>query len=146
MAHITKQLEEARPSLRIVSPMSWWLVHVMGWFNILLGLSFLLAIDQDRITASFLIVNDILTFKFWGIVFILIGIVKLYSLKRNKWGLARKSLLLGVSVKAAWAIALTVRTLVSPGTVFLNLLWITVALLQMGCYVWFMPPAIQTNT
>lgn len=138
---LEKELQHARPSLRSVSPLGWWTVLIMGLFNLVLGTSLLTAIDQSRITASLLIVNEVLTYQFWGIVFIVLGLIKLYSLAVNNWKLARSSLFIGVSVKAAWMVALTIRTLVSPGTVFLNLLWVTVALLQMGAYIWFLPPA-----
>lgn len=145
MTHIEKQLQIARPSLRVVSPMSWWVVLVMAAFNVVLGLSLFLGVDENRLSASLLIVNDFLTFKFWGVVFIVLGLLKFWSLFRNNWKLARQTLFMGVSVKAAWMVALTIRSLVSPGTIFVNLLWVTVALIQMGCYVWFMPPSAQTN-
>lgn len=143
MTNIEKQIQKARPKLSVVSPMAYWIVLVMGWFNILLGLTFVLAIDATRFTASLIIVNDLLTFQFWGVVFMAIGILKLFSLRMNNWELARNTLFWGVSVKAAWMIALTIRTFVSPGTIFLNLLWITIALLQIGCYIWFMPPSTE---
>lgn len=142
MTSLEKQIQKARPGLRVVSPSSWWTVLIMGVFNIFLGLSFLFLVDQTRFSASLLIVNDVLTFRFWGIVFVALGLVKLYALYSNNWNMARKSLFFGVSVKAAWMVALTVRTLISPGTFFLNLLWVTIALLQMGAYVWFLPPSM----
>lgn len=143
MTNVKAELKQARPKLSLVSPLSYWVVKVMGLFNILLGTSFLFTLDEDRFTASLLIVNDVFTFKFWGIVFISLGLVKLYSLYANNWKLSRNSLLIGVFIKAAWMVALTIRTLISPGTLFLNLLWITVALLQIGAYIWFMPPSTE---
>ena len=138
------QLQEARPKLKIVSPLAYWVVLVMGWFNIILGATFIIGIDATRFTAPLLIVNEVLTFDFWGVVFILIGIIKLYSLKVNNWKLSRSTLFLGVSVKAAWMIALTIRSFISPGTLLLNILWVTVALLQIGAYIWFMPPSTES--
>jgi len=145
MSHIEKQLQAARPNLKVVSPLSHWIILVMGVFNIVFGLSLMLAFDADRLSAPLLIVNDLFTFKFWGVLFIALGILKLYSLKTNNWKLSRQTLIMGVSVKAAWAVALTIRSFVSPGTLILNLLWVTIALIQMGCYIFFMPPATQTN-
>lgn len=146
MSHnIKQQLREARPKLRVVSPMSSWVVKVMGWFNIILGLSLVFSIDSDRFTDSLFLVNEYMSSWVWGCIFLLIGIVKLYSLACNSWSLARKSLMMGVAVKAAWMVALTVRTFFSPDTTFLNLTWVAVGLVQMGAYVWFMPPNIQTN-
>ena len=137
-----KQIRMARPKLKVVSPLAYWTVIVMAVFNILLGASFLFLVDLSRFSAPLIIVNDLLTFRFWGIVFIAIGLLKLYSIITNNWKLARQSLIIGVSIKAAWMVALIFRVIVSPGTFFLSLLWATVALLQMGAYVWFMPPAM----
>lgn len=142
--NLKKQIEKARPRLKAVSPLAYWIVLVMGWFNIILGLTFIIGIDATRFTAPLLIVNELLTFDLWGVVFILIGLLKLYSLKVNNWKLSRSTLFLGVSVKAAWMIALTIRSFISPGTLLLNILWVTVALLQMGAYVWFMPPSTES--
>ena len=133
------QLHMARPKLKSVSPMAYWTVMVMALFNLLLGASLFLLVDETRLSASLIIVNDFLTYKFWGTVFIVIGLLKIYSLLSNDWALARRSLIIGVAVKAAWSVALIVRVLVSPGTFFLTLLWVTVALLQMGAYIWFLP-------
>ena len=136
---LKQQLHKARPKLRTVSPMAYWTVMVMAIFNLLLGASLSLLVDEGRLSAPLIIVNDVFTYKFWGVVFIAIGIMKIYALLSNRWELARTSLIVGVAVKAMWAVALIVRVLVSPGTFFLTLLWVTVALLQMGAYIWFLP-------
>lgn len=136
---------EARPKLRVVSPMSSWVVKVMGWFNIILGLSMIFSIDSNRFTESLFLVNEYMPSWAWGCIFLSLGIVKLYSLASNNWSLARKSLITGVAIKAAWMVALTIRTFVSPGSAFLSLTWVAVGLIQMGAYIWFMPPNIQTN-
>ena len=136
---LKEQIRQARPSLRMVSPLAHWTVMTMAVFNLLLGASLLTLVDQTRLSAPLIIVNDLFTYKFWGIIFILIGFLKIYALVSNRWELARTSLFVGVSVKAAWAVALIIRVLVSPGTFFLTLLWVTVAALQMGAYIWFLP-------
>lgn len=136
---LKEQIRQARPSLRMVSPLAHWTVMTMAVFNLLLGASLLTLVDQTGLSAPLIIVNDLFTYKFWGIIFILIGFLKIYALVYNRWELARTSLFVGVSVKAAWAVALIIRVLVSPGTFFLTLLWVTVAALQMGAYIWFLP-------
>lgn len=145
MSELQKQIQEARPNLKVVSPISHWIVLVMGWFNIVLGLSMIFAVDSERFVASLFLVNDYMPFWLWGWIFVTVGAVKLYALHSNNWELSRRSLMLGVSIKAAWMVALTIRTFVLPGTAFLNLTWIALALIQMGAYIWFMPPNIQTN-
>ena len=145
MSHkLDTQIQHARPSLRSVSPLPFWVVLIMAIFNIFLGASFLFSVDAERVSAPLLIVNEIFTYQFWGIVFILIGLLKLWALKTNNWALTRSSLLVGVSVKAAWTVALTIRSFISPGTLLLNILWVTIALLQIGAYIWFMPPSTES--
>lgn len=146
MSNLKHQLRKARPSLKMVSPLAHWTVMIMAVFNILLGASLLLLIDQNRLSAPLIIVNSLFTYKFWGIVFITIGVMKIYALLSNRWGLARLTLMLGVSVKAAWAVALIIRILVSPGTFFITLLWCTIALLQMGAYIWFLPSGMLAKS
>ena len=137
---LKQKIREARPSLRAISPMSFWFIALMGAFNILLGISLFLTLDELRISAPLIIVNELLTYKLWGVVFITLGFVKLLTLRANNWKWARRSLILGVSLKATWMVALIIRALTSPGTVFLGLLWATVALTQIICYIFFLPP------
>lgn len=141
MNKVMREIMHARPKLRIVSPISFWIILILAFFNLALGTTFLFGLDINRFSNSLLIVNSILTFQFWGVVFIAIGLVKLYSLWKNNWELARTSLIIGVSVKAAWMVGLTIRIFVSPGTFFVDLLWITVALIQMSTYIFFLPPS-----
>lgn len=145
MATIKKQLQEARPRLKMVSPLVHWIISIYAYFNIIFGLSLLFAVDQSKISASLLIVNNILSYKFWGIVFIAVGILKLFALKTNNWDLSRRSLLVGVSIKAAWAVALVIRSLTSPGTFLVSIIWVALAAIQMVTFIFFMPPSIATN-
>ena len=134
------ELAKARPNLRTVSPLAYYIVLIMAVFNIALGFTLMFAIDRHRLSASLIIVNELLSYTFWGIVFIFIGILKVWALASNNWSLARKTLLIGVSIKAMWAIALIFRIFITPGTVFITLCWLCIAALQMSCYVFFMPP------
>lgn len=137
-----KQIQKARPSLKTVSPLAHWTMMVMAVFNLLLGAALFFSLDSIRFNESLLIVNNLLTFKFWGLVFFIIGLLKLYSLKTNNWELARHTLIVGVAIKATWAVALTIRAFVSPGTFFVDLIWVTLAALQMGAYIHFLPPQL----
>lgn len=143
MNKLAKEIEKARPKLRVVSPLAHAVVLVFGVFNILLGISLILAIYQARVSSPLLIVNNVFTYDLWGYVFIGIGLLKLYALRANKWELARKTLLVGVAVKAAWALALIIRVLISPGTVLIAMLWICLAAIQIVTYIFFMPPSTE---
>jgi len=144
MDTIEKAIKQARPNLKTVTPLAHAILNIYAIFNIALGISFILAIDSSRITAPLLIVNEVFTYDFWGFVFIAIGILKLYSIKTNNWNLSRKSLLVGVAIKAAWAIALIVRSLTSPGTWLVTIMWLALALVQIVTFIFFMPPAVES--
>jgi len=145
MTTIEKQIQKARPLLKTVTPLAHWIITIFAYFNILLGISLFFAVDQSKITASLIIVNDIFSYRFWGVIFIAIGVLKIFALKTNNWDLSRKSLLVGVSIKAAWALALVVRSLTSPGTWLVTIIWLALASIQIVTFIFFMPPAIATN-
>jgi hypothetical protein len=145
MTTTAHDIRKARPKLKQVSPLSYHIILVMAIFNIALGLTLIYGIDQNRLSASLIIVNNLLSYHFWGTVFIAVGILKLFALKTNNWNLSRKTLLLGVSIKAMWAVALIFRIFVSPGTVFITVTWLCIAALQMSCYIFFMPPAVSNT-
>lgn len=143
MNRLIHEIRDARPNLKVVSPLAHWIVFLLGVFNILLGFTLMFGIDKSRLSASLIIVNEFTSYTFWGVVFILLGIFKLYSLKVNDWNLARKSLIIGVSLKAAWSVALIFRVFISPGTVFITLCWLCIAAMQMAAYIFFMPPSTE---
>lgn len=142
---LSKQLRDARPRLKVVSPLAHAVIMIFGLFNIFLGISLFFAIDQSKIDASLLIVNEVFNYRFWGVIFIVLGTIKLLSLKFNSWSMSRRSLLIGVAVKAAWALALLVRALASPGTFLVAMIWIALAAIQIATFIYFMPPSVATN-
>lgn len=142
---VLKELRHARPRLKVVSPLAHAIVLIFGLFNLFLGISLVLAIDQDRVTSPLIIVNDVFNFRFWGITFILLGLFKLLSLRLNNWSMSRKSLLLGVAVKSAWALALIVRSSANSGTWIVTILWLALAAIQIAAFIYFMPPSVPTN-
>lgn len=142
---LQKQLREARPKLKVVSPLAHAVIMIFGFFNVFLGLSLLFAIDAPRISSPLLIVNEVFNFRFWGVIFISLGIFKIASLKFNNWDLSRKSLLIGVAIKAAWTLALVVRAISSPGTWIVTILWFALAAIQIATFIYFMPPSVATN-
>ena len=143
--HLAKEIQKARPNLRTVTPLAHAVLVVYALFNIFLGISLFVTIDQSRVTAPLLIVNEVFNYKFWGIIFVLLGCVKLFAIKTNNWDLSRKSLLLGVAIKAAWALALVVRSTAHAGTWLITLMWLALAAVQIVTFIFFMPPAIQSD-
>lgn len=137
---LRKQLREARPNLRAVSPMSFWFILIMGAFNLFIGTAFMFALDPDTNDPTFRAVTQFIPFGVWGALFFILGVLKLWSLKINSWKMARYTLLVGVMMKSSWAIALTIRTFIQPDNAFLNATWLALAFTQMVCYIYFLPP------
>jgi hypothetical protein len=143
---LKKAIKAARPHLKTVTPLAHAILIIYAIFNILIGFSFILAVDHYRLSsAPLLIVNDIFTYDIWGFIFVAVGLLKLYSVKINNWALSRRSLLVGVAIKAAWAIALVVRSFTSPGTWLIMIMWVTLACIQIMTFILFMPPAVISN-
>ena len=138
-----KAIQAARPRIRTISPLSYWTILIMGFFNLFIGSMFIFFTGVIKYNAPLLVVNNVITFKVWGVVFIAIGLLKLYSLLINRWDIARNSIIIGVAVKAMWMIALIIRAFIAPQTILFTILWATIALLQMGAYIWFMPPLVK---
>lgn len=137
---LRQQLREARPSLRAVSPVSFWFIMLMGLFNMFIGAAFIFALDPDTDDVTFRAITQFIPFGVWGILFFVLGVLKLWSLKTNNWWLSRHTLLLGVVMKSSWAVALTIRTFIHPDNAFLNATWVALTITQIVCYIYFLPP------
>ena len=137
---LVDQIRAARPSLRLVSPISYWFVILMGVFNILIGIAFITSLGEFTNDLALRAVSKIIPFDMWGFLFILLGVAKLYSIITNSWGLARYSLLAGVLLKSAWAVALVIRSFYAEDGLFTTYMWISIAITQIICYIYFLPP------
>lgn len=139
---ITKRLDhlnEFTPRLRGLAPLTFWTTFVFATLNFFIGISLFVQFDASRLSSSLIIVNDILTYQFWGVVFFVLGIAKYYALYSNRWNLTKRLMLTGVAVKAAWTIALIIRVLVSPGTILVTFLWVALAAIQVFTVIFFVP-------
>lgn len=149
MAHsedITKKLDhlnENTPRLRSLAPLSFWIVFVFATLNLLIGISLYTTADTGRLSAPLIIVNDILSYKLWGVLFVLLGIGKYASLYYNKWDLTKKLMLGGVVMKSAWSIALIIRVFVSPGSILVALLWFALMAIQIFTVIYFVPTLVM---
>ena len=134
------QIRAARPSLRLVSPISYWFVILMGVFNVLIGIAFITSLSEPTNDLALMAVSKIIPFDMWGFLFILLGVAKLYSIITNSWSLARYSLLAGVLLKSVWAVALVIRSFYAEDGLFTTYMWISIAITQIICYIYFLPP------
>lgn len=131
-------IRKARPKLSVVSPLATRLIGGFGVFNVLLGL----VLYQLRVGSTLILINNIFSFQFWGVIYALIGIAHLVSLKVNSWKGARYSLFAGVAIKSLFLAALVIQTL-EHGAANLSILviWAFLAYVQAMVYVFFSPTA-----
>lgn len=135
---LRRDLRRARPSLRVLAPLNYWVLSAIAYFNLIFGTVFYLN-TEERINTPLEAVNSVLTYDFWGIVMVLLGAVSLFSLYTNRWELIRKTIVAGVVIKTAWSIAILMRSVAFPDTILAGLSWALVALIHIGCYVFFAP-------
>lgn len=142
MSHkdLKHELNELRHRLYKVSPLVFAITGIYIGMNIVIGIAMITAFDQSRVVASLLIVNQLLTYKFWGCVFLALAAFQGWSLYKNNWKYIKLSLLSGVVVKTFWAVGLCLRAVVENGTLLIALPWITLALIQIATVVFFLPP------
>lgn len=134
-----RQIRQARPKLRDVAPITYWITKSTAIFNIIFGLSLLFGLDSLRWRETFFILNDFLTSELWGAIFIMLGMYGIISLGINSWTNSRRYLLAGVAVKATWTTTSAARALLYNGTFMVNILWATLAMIQIVTYIFFHP-------
>lgn len=136
---LKKELRKARPSLRMVSPVSFWFILLMGVFNLIIGVLLMTLFDagDDEVLK---IITLFVPAWLWGGLFFSLGLAKVWSLHTNNWKWSRWTLLAGVALKSGWAVALIIRTFYIADNAFLALCWLAIALTQIICYIHFLPP------
>ena len=123
------------PRLNTLYPLLGKLISGFAGFNLLLGAA--LYCYQAR-TTDFFIVNEILTYQFWGAVFFVTGIAQLAGLVLNSYSGMRLSLITGFIVKLFWLTALAVRQFVElDSNMFLLILFSFIAYIQFWTYIHF---------
>lgn len=142
MSHkdLKHEINELRHRLYKVSPLVFAITGIYIGMNIVIGVAMISSLDETRFVASLLIVNSVLTYKFWGVVFLGLAAFQGWALYKNDWGMIKKSLLSGVVVKTFWAVGLILRAIIESGTLLIALPWITLALIQIATVIYFLPP------
>lgn len=135
---ITRTIKQARPALKVVSPLVAKIIVGFAVLNVILGLSLLFKLGYTK--SSLVIAPTEIAFQIWGGVFILLGLTKAIAYKMNNWRLIKNILIVAVLVKLTWAIALVVQY-VSDGFVnpFLLVIWLFITHVQAMTYIHFMP-------
>lgn len=132
-----KELNQARPLLFKVAPLTATICWIYVFINILLFFSFFF---YHRPIIKLLIVNNVLTFQFWGVLFLAVASFGLYSLLTNHWNRIRRALLAGIVVKMAWLTTLIIFTAHNfRQGIFITILWGFFAAIQAATYIFFLP-------
>lgn len=140
MKELEKKLRHARPKLRQVSPLSYWICVGFIAINFVIGLGLILLFDERDLRTPLLIVNGLFTFKFWGLTFIGLGIGFWYALASNRWKFLKALLFIAVIVKGAWLVMLIHRTFLNPSTIIWSSVWAFFTYIQSVVYI-FLPIA-----
>lgn len=133
MTDIDKKLKEILPSLRKIAPQTFWFSAGFGVFNVLIGLALILSIILLQ-----LVVISVIPLKVWGVVFLIHGILMLYSLIINNWNLTKYLNIVGIGIKTAWWLELLSITIFGRPP-FLLLVWSLLLFLQFIVCVYFTP-------
>lgn len=135
MSEIDKVLSDIRPKLRHVSPMTFWFSTGFAIFNILIGVGLLKA--NILITLK---VAGILSLKVWGLIFLILGILMVYSLAINSWSMIKSLNSLGIGLKLAWWIELLSQLISGTSkTPFLLIIWSLLLFFQLVVFIYFTP-------
>ena len=136
MATLETKINQIRPRLSRIAPLTSYLCWCFVAINLLLGLGMYLLYNTPVPIA----VASVLSYHQWGIVFGAIGVIMGYALIMNDWLLLRRMHIVGIFVKSTWLIALIVRCLAAPQTILITVIWTFLAAVQLGVYVYFFPP------
>lgn len=134
---IEKQIMNARPRLRLVSPLAAAIFLGYAVTNVALGVGLFMYSDPTP-NATFSVITNYTPFKLWGLVFIGLGLFKFYTYAKNDWKKMRLALVGGLLVKSIWAFALFIRFL-SGGSIVLLVIWLFFAYVQAVTYIHFIP-------
>lgn len=130
------EISSLRPKLKVVAPLTHFICVGYAIVNFLIALGLYTLYSP---TSSLVIVNNLITFQVWGLVFLGLSFTKTYGLIKNDWNVLRKGLLAGILVKSVWLFALAFRVVENPGTILIAVIWLFFAYIQTGTYIFFIP-------
>lgn len=132
MNSLRQQINQARPPLRAVAPLTSGIVLTFGLANLVMGSG------MWWLQAPSLLITSLTPWKLWAVIYFIMGLVMLYGHWRNDWGLMRGAMIVGVLVKLLWWVGV-VLSLQSPGGVVIFGLWTSFMVIQILTYVFFIP-------
>lgn len=140
MTSIESKLQEIRPPLASVAPLTAKIVVGFAVANLILGVTLF---NQEGGQVSRLAIVDS-TFPLWfhaGVFFVL-GLFMLYAYIKNDWKLIKHSLVVGIFVKMTWMFSL-IFLLSSGGNPTILVAWAFFTYIQVVTYLYFTPKLAQ---
>jgi len=123
------------PRLNQVEPIISKMVVAFAVFNLVLGVGLYSLAAR---TLNFFIINDLFSEQFWGVLFFLTGVGLGVGYIINNWKLIRVTLVVGLTLKFFWLLALATRQIENFDTnIFLLLFFFFVAVTQFVIYLHF---------
>jgi hypothetical protein len=132
-------LGKVRPRLRIADAKTYYISWGYAIVNIVLGLG-MFFLYETRIP---LVVVNVLSYKQWGVLFLILGMLKAYSLLSNRWNMIKQLMILGLILKIFWGIALVIRCIIAPQTILITGVWLIFLYVESVIYIYFLPPYID---
>lgn len=125
-------LTTAKPKLRLRAPLIYYLS--LGYFPVyvLIGLSLWLSVVRRL---PYVIVQPPFDTRFWGVVFITLGVLTGISLLSNHWKFIRWVLIVGLFIKALWFYALLLQ--IGNGGLGIIAIWSFLAYAQLLTVIYF---------
>lgn len=134
---IKKQLNNARPDLKIVSPMVYKLTWAFVPMNLLIGLSIIV----QKTVAQPPLITQAMPNSFWAVSFVGIALALAYALKNNDWKLIKSTMTFALFIKVVWGIALLIQVVRTGGdSLGVLAVWLFIAYVQANCLIHFLPP------
>lgn len=134
-----KTIKQLRPRLRTVAPLTFWIC--VGYALVNFAIAFILfAIPNSTVQEAVIpIVNEIMNFQAWGVLFGLTSLAFTYGLIRNNWMLLKRTLTFALVMKLIWTYALVYLIVMGKEEYALAALWAFLSWVQAWTIVFFVP-------
>lgn len=139
--NIKAEIAAARPALSRAAPLTYAICWGFAVVNMILGLGMIFLYNAPVPIA----VANILSYREWGALFLVLSLVTAYGLIKNDWHLTRNTQLAGVLIKTVWLVALIFRCISFPPTILITAVWFFFVYVQAMTYVHFVPTTIATD-
>lgn len=134
-----KTIKQLRPSLRTVAPLTFWICVGYALVNLAIA-AILFAIPNSSVKEAVIpIVNEIMNFKAWAVLFALTSLAFAYGLLRNHWMLIKRTLTVALVLKLIWTYALVYLIATGREEYALAALWAFLSWVQAWTIVFFVP-------